>query len=214
MLYKVPRHCHGFSVCYPWAVWVDAALVYTHKKWYLKASSRIGSARSILFVMRLIPLDPWWGGHIGKNELDYWHSFNNGIHLVASFCALALLSIKHDTMLYLRKLSASCGYMYSPAPTLLYNPLPSGSAIAIRISSFFDFKYCPTPATVPPVPIHWFKTGINLQENQQEHTCPSDKGIHAPAGLSPDFRTSSQIMGVKIASVLKEVIGPQCRIDN
>ena len=42
-----------------------------------------------------------------KNELDYLHSFHNGIHLMASFCALALLAIKHDTMFYLQKLSAS-----------------------------------------------------------------------------------------------------------
>jgi hypothetical protein len=95
----------------------------------------------------------------------------------------------------------------------LYNPLPSGSAIAIRISSFFDFKYCPTPATVPPVPLLWFKTDINLQENQLELTCPSDESIHASAGLSPNFRTSSQIMGVKVASVLKEV-SRQCGIES
>lgn len=36
--------------------------------------------------------------------------------------------------------------------TLLYNPLPSGSANTIRTSSFADFRNCPIPEIVPPVP--------------------------------------------------------------
>ena len=38
------------------------------------------------------------------------------------------------------------------AGTLLYKPLPSGSEMATMIFSFFDLRYLPTPATVPPVP--------------------------------------------------------------
>jgi hypothetical protein len=36
--------------------------------------------------------------------------------------------------------------------TLLYNPLPSGSANTTRTSSLTDFRNCPTPEIVPPVP--------------------------------------------------------------
>ena len=36
--------------------------------------------------------------------------------------------------------------------TLLYNPLPSGSANTIRTSCFTDFRKLPIPEMVPPVP--------------------------------------------------------------
>lgn len=36
--------------------------------------------------------------------------------------------------------------------TLLYNPLPSGSANTIWTSLFMDLRNCPIPEMVPPVP--------------------------------------------------------------
>ena len=39
-----------------------------------------------------------------------------------------------------------------PKLTLLYNPLPSGSANTIRMSCFTDFRKFPIPEIVPPVP--------------------------------------------------------------
>ena len=138
-------------------------------------------------------------------KLGCLHSFNNGLHLMASFRALDLTAIKHNTMFYLGRLSncRRCILVHRLAPTLLYRPLPSGSAIATTMSSFFDFKYCPTPATVPPVPILWCEPSTNVQDDQLDLTCTSNECIHVPAGLSPYLWTCSQVMGIEIAFVLR-----------
>ena len=112
----------------------------------------MGSANSILFVNRLMPLI--WTKvrvHSYKHIRTYVHPFDNSVYLMSSLSSFAFFAIKENSMLDLHNVSHLRKNITSKG-TLLYKPLPSGSEMATMIFSFFDLRYLPTPATVPPVP--------------------------------------------------------------
>ena len=88
--------------------------------------------------------------------------------------------------------------------TLLKSPLPSGSDIATYISLFMDLRYCPTPATVPPVPS--FVLRVSYRVTWKKLTCACNKCIYSTSCLPPYFGTSSVVVRLEVASVLQAML--------
>ena len=113
----------------------------------------IGIARSTLFVMRLIPL--WRNvGRELQTMIVYVHPLNYCINLMSSLSAFGFSAVVHDAVFDLKLCEVLPGRSWSKVRTLLYRPLPSGSASTTCTSSFMDLRNCPVPAIVPPVPSH------------------------------------------------------------
>jgi hypothetical protein len=134
------------------------------------ASSITGSAKAKFLVSRLMPLVQLRQIGSERGAKPIVHSLDYSINLeklyvserqkitccpanlMSSLSTFALLWIEHCTVLNLETSELHCREFRLLLPTLLYNPEPSGSASATRISSFMDFRNRPMPAIVPPVP--------------------------------------------------------------
>jgi hypothetical protein len=77
--------------------------------------------------------------------------------------------------------------------------------MATMTCGFTVLRYCPVPATVPPVPEQELK---GMKDSTEGHvaTCTGDEGINTPTGLPPNFRASSFEMCFKIASILTKIV--------
>jgi hypothetical protein len=69
---------------------------------YRNASSTIGIARSILLVIRLIPLEIDRSDGSMKMVLAYAHPLNYCVKLMSSFCSFSFIAVVHYTMLDLK----------------------------------------------------------------------------------------------------------------
>lgn len=89
---------------------------------------------------------------------------------MSSLSSFTFFAIKENSMLDLHNVSHIYKKTITSKYTLLYKPLPSGSEMATMILSFFDLRYLPTPATVPPVPTsHHVQTFCMWGKNTSAH---------------------------------------------